>query len=377
MNTIRISDHDRQDIVAKTVRVLRSGGLIVYPTETCYGVGADATNPEAVAKLLRYKQRPEGKAISIAVCDQNMAEAYVDINETARNIYRTLLPGPVTVISDSRVSGVVKGILAEDGSLGVRIPDFPLMIEIIRAFGKPVTATSANRSGKKTPYSIGDIVAHQTQKKLDLIDLVLDAGELPHYPPSTVVDTRMNDERVLREGSVGFTRLSGKSNKTNKAYKTYTTNAEVGTQKLGENLMKKYLPQLSSSCVMFALQGDLGAGKTQFTKGIARALGITETISSPTFVLVKEYEIKISNGEFLISNQIPNSKLYHIDTWRMQNAHELVNLGFYDMVKPGNVIVVEWVEKAADMVKKVMKQKDVIVVHVTIEQEGSKRSIQF
>jgi len=153
---------------------------------------------------------------------------------------------------------------------------------------------------------------------------------------------------------------------------TVITHSLEETKKLG----KEFAARLHKPTVI-ALHGDLGAGKTQFTKGIARALGITETISSPTFVLVKEYEIKISNGEFLISNQIPNSKLYHIDTWRMQNAHELVNLGFYDMVKPGNVIVVEWVEKAADMVKKVMKQKDVIVVHVTIEQEGSKRSIRF
>lgn len=371
MKIVRISDVNRENIISETVRVLKKGGIIIYPTETCYGVGVDATNPDAIKKLLQYKQRPEGKAISIAVCDEHMAREYVDANNTALHIYRTLLPGPVTVISQSietprrGVSTIAKGILAEDRSLGVRIPDYQLVRDIIRAFGKPITATSANRSGKKTPYSFDDIAAHQPKKKLDLIDLVLDAGEIPHNPPSTVVDTRMNDERVLREGRVGL------GNRTDKTNRTYTTNTSDETEHLGECLMREHMDGLQHMCVMFALQGDLGAGKTQLTKGIAKALGITDSISSPTFVLMKEYSMQapISNS------QTPDSKLYHIDTWRMQSGSELEALGFSDMLKKGNVVVIEWVEKVRGVIEKIQNQKDVRIVWVKIEGSGNIRKI--
>jgi len=80
------------------IEILSHNGLIIYPTETCYGVGVDVTNSKAVEKLLSYKKRPEGKAISIAVSDKDMAERYVDLNEKALNLYQNFLPGPLTII---------------------------------------------------------------------------------------------------------------------------------------------------------------------------------------------------------------------------------------------------------------------------------------
>lgn len=377
MKTIHVKEAPREMVVSEAVRVLESGGLIIYPTETCYGVGVDATNPDAVAKLLKYKDRPEGKPISIAVSDMNMAERYVEVNDTARNIYGKFLPGPITVISQAKIRATPKtglphkkgypfvaaGVLAEDGSLGIRIPDYDLTLSLIEAFGKPITATSANRSRKKTPYTINDIVKHNTKNRLALIDLAIDAGHLPHNPPSTVVDTRYHDERVLREGVY-------KSHGAHGSFKTYTTHTPEETQSLGEDLMKKYMSEAGLTCVVFALSGDLGAGKTQFAKGVARALGITQTVTSPTFNIVKEYEFKLR----VTSHEL--RVLYHMDTWRMQEASELTDLGFDSMIVPGNVVVIEWVEKLGKQIEKLTEGSKATVIWVEIEGEGTTRTIK-
>ena len=361
MQIIKLSKTNQQEIILKAIAVLKKDGIIIYPTETCYGVGVDATNSEAVKKLLTYKERPTGKAISVAVSDEQMAQKYVKVNETARNLYKNFLPGPITVISNiKRSQKIATGIAAEDGSLGIRIPDYSLMVRIIKQFGKPITATSANMSGRKTPYKIADILNNIPEKKKGLIDLIIDAGELPHNPPSTVVDTRLNDEKVLREGSILF------ESPTNKSYKTYMSLSEEETQKIGEDLMYKLLPKLKHSCIIFALQGELGAGKTQFAKGVARALGIKETITSPTFVLVKEYpfQLRITNYELRV-----DGTLFHIDTWRLQDEKELEDLGFERMIKPGNVILVEWIQKARTIFDLLTKETKTLVVWLNLIQK--------
>lgn len=356
MNRIRLTSSNHQAIISKAVEMLNAGGILIYPTETCYGVGVDATNQKAVEKLLRYKERPAGKPVSIAVADETMARQYVEVNETARNLYKNFLPGPVTVISNS-LNKVAAGIEAEDGSLGIRIPDYPFMLKLIRQFGKPITATSANLSGRKTPYAIQDILDNASEKNKKLIGLMIDAGELPHNPPSTVVDTRLHDVSVLRQGELLF---------ANKPGKTYLTKSPEETQEIGRKLMEELLSELPNKCVVFALQGDLGAGKTQFAKGVARALGIAENITSPTFTIVQEYRFNRQTGHM-------NGMMYHIDTWRLHEGSELSDLGFKDMMKPGNVVVVEWVEKAKDLIEKF--QKDSVIKRIVIGGKDEKRTI--
>src|SRR5664280_1336967 len=102
--------------IQKAVDVLKNGGLVIYPTETLYGIGADATNPEAIKKLTEYKNRPFGKPYSIAVTSQRMAGEYVDLNQTAKNLYKEFLPGPLTVISKGKHK-VAPGVESEDGTL--------------------------------------------------------------------------------------------------------------------------------------------------------------------------------------------------------------------------------------------------------------------
>ena len=142
--------------IGTAIRVLKSGGLVIYPTETLYGIGADATNPEAVKMLTEYKNRPFGKPYSIAVTGLEMAEKYIELNTTAKNLYKEFLPGPLTVISKGKHK-VAPGVESEDGTLGIRIPNYKLVTDIVKAFGKPITATSANASYKKRPYKISAI----------------------------------------------------------------------------------------------------------------------------------------------------------------------------------------------------------------------------
>ena len=87
MRILKLSEENRKEIIDEAVRTVEKGGLIIYPTETCYGAGVDATNEEAVEKLLNYKTKRHGKAISIAIADKKMAREYVEINEIAENIY--------------------------------------------------------------------------------------------------------------------------------------------------------------------------------------------------------------------------------------------------------------------------------------------------
>jgi len=353
---INIKTTTESETVGKAVEVLRNGGLVVYPTETLYGIGADATNQEAVNKLLKYKARREGKPLSIACADRKMAGRFVHINKTAENIYRTLLPGPVTVVSRSR-GNVAKGVESELGTLGIRIPDYPLILKIIQAFGKPITSTSANASYKKRPYNINDIVSNISARQKKLIDLVLDAGQLPIREPSTVVDTTLNDTVVLRQGEIQFT-----------SHTVIQSLKQEDTIAVGTRLMNQYKQYLGFKSVIFALQGNLGAGKTQFAKGVAQALGVKERVISPTFILERDYAFKHGSKTYTF---------IHIDTWRMFSGREFLDLGFAKLIGSGAVFAIEWAEKVSDILKQYSDEAKIIWVKIEYGKQENERTIEW
>lgn len=347
MNILKIDD---QNLIEKVIEVLSNGGLIIFPTETAYGVGVDATNSEAVSKLLEYKKRPEGKAISIAVDSEEMAEHYVDINKTAKNLYKNFLPGPLTVISKSKHIADLR-LESEKETLGIRIPAYKLITDIIHVFGKPITSTSANSAGKKTPYSVQDILGNISDKQKDLVDLIIDAGELPHNPTSTVIDTTTEELTIHRQGRIDPTRISKVENRNSKS--------EQETIQLGEEIMKANINKLPEKPVVFLLNGELGSGKTHFTKGIAKALGIDRVIKSPTYTYVNEYNIPES--------KVPGPKLLHFDAWRIQSEDDLKALRFPEWFKPGNVIVIEWPSVIMNLDEKFFEHHDYIYIDFLTE----------
>jgi L-threonylcarbamoyladenylate synthase len=349
MEIISNKTHSQGQIINKAISVLEHGGIVIYPTETCYGVAVDATNPDAVKKLLMYKKRPEGKPISVAVANIDMAKKYVQMNEYSLEIYNKFLPGPVTVISKSNLE-LPKGLASEIGNLGIRIPDFGFVLELITAYKKPITATSANSSGKKTPYSIDDIFDNISQKQKNLIDLVIDYGQLPPNPPSTVIDATSAQLQILRRGSI---------NPGAKVYEKIVRN-EDEMQSEGTTFMNQHVELLRTRCLLFLFNADLGAGKTQFTKGIAKSLQIDENVNSPTYSILKEYDFDYK-GDF--------KKLLHFDAWRVETKQQFEELNIMDYVAVGNVIVIEWSGGYIDYFEQLVKDNPSLIqlVEISIE----------
>ena len=334
MEIIKYTGNNSELIRKKTLTVLKNGGIVVFPTETCYGLGVDATDQTAVDKLFLFKTRREGKPLSITVSSMEMAAKYVEINETAANLYQNYLPGPITVISKG-LGQVAKNVESEYGTLGIRIPDYPLITEIIKEYGKPMTATSANVSYIPKAYSVEAFLKDTPQKNLDLISLIIDAGELPHRETSTVVDTTMNNLNIMRPGQMKLAEeLEGKL-----SIMSARTATDKQTVDFGGMNMLKYLDEPLDKPLVFFLMGELGAGKTQFSKGIAQKLGIKEMVKSPTFTIlnVYNYELGSRHGRFI-----------HIDTWRVDSIQDLTSVGLDQYLVPGNIISIEWADKFLD-----------------------------
>ncbi len=348
MEIISINE-PKNKIIERATQVLEKGGLVVYPTETCYGIGADATNPKAISKLLDYKARREGKPLSVVISEKEKIREYVELNEMAENIYDNYLPGPITVVAKS-LGKVTQGVESESGTLGIRVPDYDLILEISKNFGKPFTATSANMSYKPKPYSVEKLFKQLPKKKKELIDLVIDGGELPKNEASTVLDTTLNSLNVLRKGKYEFE----KDFDNEDAVLTARTNSEIETVNFGSTTMLKYLDELDNNCVVFLLSGELGTGKTQFTKGIAKQLGIEKIIKSPTYNVLNEYEFY-------------KGKLVHIDLWKVYFWQEIKEMGLEDYINVGNVFSVEWSEKFFSDMKEFFQKKDIKMLKVSFE----------
>jgi L-threonylcarbamoyladenylate synthase len=322
MERIILTPATQAAAIARAAEVLAAGGLVLYPTETIYGVGVDACNPRAVSKLLAYKNRPAGKAISVLVKDQAAAEKLVDLSDSARQLYRTFLPGPVTVISRSR--GTVDARLqSELGTLGIRMSSHPVAQALAVAFGGPLTATSANASGRAAPYSIDQALDALSPNQRGQIDLILDFGTLPPNKPSTVVDTTQATQEVVRGGAL-----------LSELHPSWVTSQAEQTEAAGYELMRSLLYQVPECPVVFLLEGVLGAGKTQFAQGIARALQVTSVVSSPTYMLVKEYQGKAGDRPEPVN-------MVHMDCWRLERPDPL-ELGLEEYLRPNTVVVVEW-----------------------------------
>ena len=167
--------------VADAVDAIRNGELVIYPTETVYGLGADALDPDAVARVFEAKGRSRDKPISLAVPDVEAALGYTDPTGLEQEFMHEFLPGPVTVLVERRET-VPDILTAGREQVGVRVPDHDLALEFLDAAGA-VTATSANRSGRSNARRAGD-VDPEIRKAASV---VLDGGETPGGE-STVVD---------------------------------------------------------------------------------------------------------------------------------------------------------------------------------------------
>ena len=204
MSEVLVIDRDRPDdlSLARAAEVVRSGGLIVYPTETLYGIGADATNPRAVRKVFASKGRSEGKPIPVLVDSERMLLDYVrEVPPAASLLIRSFWPGPLTIIFHAG-DRVPDGLSPGSRTIGVRIPSSPLCVRLVGLVGTPLTSTSANPSGADPSRTIAGM-----QSGLRGIDVFLDGGELPESLPSTIVDVTRSRPRIIRAGATPVGRV--------------------------------------------------------------------------------------------------------------------------------------------------------------------------
>ena len=184
--------------LAEAAVILRQGGLVAFPTETVYGLGADASNDTAVAGIYAAKGRPSFNPLIVHVPDMAAAEAYCDFNDDAQRLAGAFWPGALTlVLPMTPASGVSKLVTAGLETLAVRVPDHPVGRDLLQAFGGPVAAPSANPSGRISPTS----AAHVIDGLGDAIDAVVDGGECPVGLESTIVNC-VGAPTLLRAGGI-------------------------------------------------------------------------------------------------------------------------------------------------------------------------------
>jgi L-threonylcarbamoyladenylate synthase len=186
------------DSLHRAVDLLRSGGLVAFPTETVYGLGADATSDVAVRRIFAAKGRPATNPLIVHVADIETAKRYTTRwSDAAQTLAAAYWPGPLTLVlpKTADIPGVVT---AGRPTVGLRAPDHPLALELLRAFGGPVAAPSANRSNRVSPTT----AQHVREELGDAVDLVLDAGPCSVGIESTVLDLSGDVPRILRPGAV-------------------------------------------------------------------------------------------------------------------------------------------------------------------------------
>ncbi|OGG53605.1 threonylcarbamoyl-AMP synthase [Candidatus Kaiserbacteria bacterium RIFCSPLOWO2_12_FULL_53_8] len=208
MEVVQLKNDNLQQVAAHAAAVLRAGGVVLYPTDTLYGLGADALSDNAVERIYDIKGREDKKPIHAIVTNLAMAGEYADIGIEAHALLEKF-GGQITLIVRKR--GIETGIAKGISTFGFRIPDNEFCIALAKHFGKPITATSANKAGEKPERSVQRILAQLTpdsytsvlqKTAIENIDLVIDAGELPESKPSTVVDLSGAEPVILREGAI-------------------------------------------------------------------------------------------------------------------------------------------------------------------------------
>lgn len=184
--------------IKQGARILRLGGLVVFPTETVYGLGADAFNEQAVAKIFRAKRRPADNPLIVHIARlQDIKKIARDIPPQALLLAKRFWPGPLTLILPKK-AGLPKMVTGQTDTVAVRMPDHPIALALIKAAGRPIAAPSANLSGRPSATDI----AHAVSDFGDKVNLHLDAGPAKIGLESTVLDLTSNPPEILRPGSI-------------------------------------------------------------------------------------------------------------------------------------------------------------------------------
>jgi L-threonylcarbamoyladenylate synthase len=195
---VRVLKADVEGALAEAVAVLKGGGLVAYPSDTVYGLGAAASDERAVARAFAVKDRLSEKALPLLLADaEDMAPLCAEVPPTAKLLAERFWPGPLTLVL-RRAPAFRSAALGGGDNVALRVPDHPFLRELIRALGEPITGTSANRSGRPSCRTAGEV-----ERELgDAVDLIIDGGPSRVGRESTVVDITADVLKMVREGGI-------------------------------------------------------------------------------------------------------------------------------------------------------------------------------
>ncbi len=192
------SENINENELDNCIEVLRNGGIVIFPTETVYGIGTNAYCEKSVEKIYEIKERPEEKPLSILVSNVNEISKYAIINNSMEEqIIKNFMPGPITIILEKRPE-VFNYITSGKNTIGIRIPDNKIVLKILEALKLPIVAPSANISGHPSGIELNEILPDFENK----VDICIDGGKSELSESSTIVQVVDNEIKVLRQGKI-------------------------------------------------------------------------------------------------------------------------------------------------------------------------------
>lgn len=199
MEILNLNQKNLPKIIKRLTKSLKQANVIVCPTDTVYGLIADATNKKAVKKLFKIKKRDFKKPVPIFVKDIEMAKKLAFVNKEQEKFLKKAWPGKVTAVLKLKiVNSKLKIYGIEKKTIALRIPKYKFIQELLKRVNRPLTGTSANISGKPASTKIKEVISQFRKEKLQP-DLIINAGNLKKNKPSTVIDLTLTPPTILRE----------------------------------------------------------------------------------------------------------------------------------------------------------------------------------
>lgn len=187
------------DEISKAIRILKDGGIVIFPTDTAFGIGCRIDDEDAVKRLFAVRKRPENKAVPVLVSSFHMAQEY--LQEVPQDVIEKLVnpywPGALTIVLKSKTEKIPLLVRGGTNTLGVRVPDHLTTLALINGVGIPLVGTSANFAGEQTPYTFEDL----DKELVKMVDFVV-PGECHTKQASTVIDCTVKPWKILRQGHI-------------------------------------------------------------------------------------------------------------------------------------------------------------------------------
>lgn len=195
---LKFDPREQERCFSRCSEVVSAGGVIVYPTETFYGLGVDPRNPSALARLFKIKERPSDQPILLLIHDISEVRNWAaEVNAQAEKLMKAFWPGPLTLVFKAK-QDVPQELTGNTGTIGLRMPGNELTRNLLKSFGRPLTGTSANISGLPSADSTAKVLAMLEGR----VDIVLDAGKTTGGQASTIVDVTGDVLKVIRKGAI-------------------------------------------------------------------------------------------------------------------------------------------------------------------------------